>query len=68
MASWSPLGHALAVVVDNDLYYLRDVSARGQVERITNSGQAGLIFNGIADWLYEGKINYYFFTIYKEQK
>ena len=55
MALWSPLGHALAIVVANDLYYFRDISARSQMQRITNSGQAGLIFNGIADWLYEGK-------------
>ena len=53
MASWSPSGHALAVVRDNDLYYLSDISA--PPERLTNSGRKGLIFNGIADWLYEGE-------------
>ena len=60
MARWSPSGHALAVVRDNDLYYLPDISARP--ERLTNSGRPGLIFNGIADWLYEGKDE----TIFKD--
>ena len=54
MARWSPSGHALAVVRDNDLYYLPDIAA--QAERLTNSGRQGLIFNGIADWLYEGMV------------
>ena len=53
MALWSPVGHALAVVKENDLYYLEDITA--QPERLTNSGVQGLIFNGIADWLYEGQ-------------
>ena len=53
MASKSLKGHALAVVKDNDLYYLEDISALP--ERLTNSGLEGLIFNGIADWLYEGR-------------
>ena len=53
MALWSPVGHALAVVKDNDLYYLEDITA--QPERLTRTGVQGLIFNGIADWLYEGQ-------------
>ena len=55
MAEWSPLGHSLAIVVENDLYYQEDASAKGQAKRITNTGKQGLVFNGIADWLYEGE-------------
>ncbi len=58
MALWSPKGHAMAIVVDNDLYYMEDVGEAGQsrsLKRLTSTGQQGVIFNGVADWLYEGK-------------
>ena len=57
MAEWSPVDHSLAVVVDNDLYFMKDASEGGNAKRLTETGQEGLIFNGIADWLYEGELN-----------
>ena len=57
MAEWSPVDHSLAVVVDNDLYFIQDASVEGgNAKRLTETGREGLIFNGIADWLYEGDI------------
>ncbi len=53
MTQWSPKEHALAFVMENDLYYMEDCSV-SQAKRLTTSGRQGLIFNGIADWLYEG--------------
>lgn len=47
-------GHALAYVLDNDLYYLPD--GQTQAVRITNDGIPGEIYNGHTDWVYEGKI------------
>ena len=55
MAQWSPSGHSLAIVVKNDLYYFEDASSMSKVKRITTSGVSDLFFNGITDWLYEGK-------------
>lgn len=26
----------------------------GEVVRLTSTGQAGTVYNGVADWLYEG--------------
>ena len=61
MAEWSPVGHSMAIVVGNDLYYLEDATTFGQAKRLTTSGTADLIFNGIADWLYEGEMKFSFF-------
>ena len=64
-AVWSPVGHALALVHGNDVYYvddvdeIRDLDAVGDpgvVRRLTTSGVDGVVFNGVADWLYEGEI------------
>ena len=63
MAEWSPVGHSLAIVVENDLYYLEDATAFGQAKRLTTSGTADLIFNGIADWLYEGEMKFSFYLM-----
>ena len=56
MAVWSPASHALAIVVKNDLYYIQDVSKREEAKRLSVSGEQELVFNGIADWLYEGNL------------
>jgi hypothetical protein len=66
MSLWSPIAHSMAIVVDNDLYYIEDVTVKGRAKRLTTSGKPGLIFNGVADWLYEGNIfkkaNYVVYT------
>lgn len=54
MVEWSPVDHSLAVVVANDLYFMKDPLTGGKAKRLTESGKEGLVFNGIADWLYEG--------------
>lgn len=50
-AVWSPQGHNIAYVMDNDLYYtdLKDHN------RITYDG-AATIFNGVPDWVYEEEV------------
>lgn len=40
-------------IFENNIYYQTDVQSSSW--RLTSSGQEGVIFNGIADWLYEGK-------------
>ena len=55
---WSPVGHGLVAIANNDIYYASDVSkAANDFERITNDGQENLIFNGLTDWLYRSKAN-----------
>ncbi|KAL1502246.1 hypothetical protein ABEB36_007417 [Hypothenemus hampei] len=54
-ATWSPDGAAVSFVYNNDIYYKPKVE-KDLVCRITNSGRARDIFNGIPDWLYENEI------------
>ncbi|NXX86364.1 DPP4 peptidase, partial [Urocolius indicus] len=49
--SWSPVGHKLAYVWNNNVY-IKDSPAAESVQ-ITNSGEENKIFNGIPDWVYE---------------
>lgn len=40
-------------IFENNIYYQSDV--RSNSLRLTSSGKEGVIYNGIADWLYEGE-------------
>lgn len=40
-------------IFENNIYFQTDVQSSSW--RLTSSGQEGIVFNGIADWLYEGK-------------
>nr|KAJ3418982.1 hypothetical protein HK105_007562 [Polyrhizophydium stewartii] len=52
LAAWSPAGHNVAWVRDNDLF----VTVGGQTEvRITRDGSKRII-NGISDWIYEEEV------------
>ncbi|GIY16389.1 prolyl endopeptidase FAP [Caerostris darwini] len=53
-ASWGPTGNQLVYVLDNDVYYMSDVTAKPR--QLTKSGIEGIIFNGIPDWVYEEEI------------
>lgn len=54
-ASWLGNTSSLLIVVDNDMYIKRSPYEETD-HRITNTGQPELIYNGIPDWLYQGKI------------
>uniref|UniRef100_A0A8C3DI05 Dipeptidyl peptidase like 10 n=1 Tax=Corvus moneduloides TaxID=1196302 RepID=A0A8C3DI05_CORMO len=41
-------------IFENNIYYQPDV--KGSSLRLTSSGKEGIIFNGIADWLYEEEL------------
>ncbi|KAM3916769.1 prolyl endopeptidase FAP-like [Leptodactylus fuscus] len=49
--SWSPAGHKLVYVVDNNIY-LRHEPGQSSIQ-LTNDGKENEIFNGIPDWVYE---------------
>ena len=40
-------------VSENNLYYQRNPNA--PAERVTSTGQHNVIYNGVADWTYQGK-------------
>uniref|UniRef100_A0A8C5U5V2 Dipeptidyl peptidase 4 n=1 Tax=Malurus cyaneus samueli TaxID=2593467 RepID=A0A8C5U5V2_9PASS len=49
--SWSPVGHKLAYVWNNNVY-VKDSPTAPPVQ-ITQNGEENKIFNGIPDWVYE---------------
>ncbi|KAL7423958.1 Dipeptidyl peptidase 4 [Cryptotrichosporon argae] len=51
--TWAPVGHALAYVVDNDLYVLAEPETAAV--RVTTDGSA-TVFNGVPDWVYEEEV------------
>ncbi|KAM9487126.1 inactive dipeptidyl peptidase 10 [Clarias gariepinus] len=53
-ASWGVLGQQLIYIFENNIYYKPDVKSSSL--RLTSSGQEGLVFNGIPDWLYEEEV------------
>lgn len=55
-AQFTSNSHALIIVHNYDIYY-RLGPRTYQVFRVTDDAQPGVVFNGIPDWLYEGKSN-----------
>ncbi|XP_077584400.1 inactive dipeptidyl peptidase 10 isoform X2 [Stigmatopora nigra] len=53
-AAWGVQGQQLLYIFENNIYYQSDVKSNSL--RLTSSGKDGVIFNGIADWLYEEEI------------
>ncbi|KAJ8396398.1 hypothetical protein AAFF_G00019750 [Aldrovandia affinis] len=53
-AEWGVQRQQLIYIFENNIYYQSDV--RGNSLRLTSSGKEGLVYNGIADWLYEEEI------------
>uniref|UniRef100_A0A8C3AHJ8 Dipeptidyl-peptidase 10 (Non-functional) n=1 Tax=Cyclopterus lumpus TaxID=8103 RepID=A0A8C3AHJ8_CYCLU len=53
-ASWGVQGQQLIYVFENNIYYQTDVQSSSW--RLTSSGQEGVVFNGISDWLYEEEV------------
>lgn len=53
-ASWLGNTSALLIVVDNDMYVKRSPSDEVD-NRITDTGQPDLVYNGVPDWLYQGE-------------
>uniref|UniRef100_A0A672L8Q3 Inactive dipeptidyl peptidase 10-like n=1 Tax=Sinocyclocheilus grahami TaxID=75366 RepID=A0A672L8Q3_SINGR len=53
-AAWGVQGQQLVYIFENNIYYQSDV--RSNSLRLTSSGKEGVIYNGIADWLYEEEV------------
>ncbi|XP_006867049.1 PREDICTED: dipeptidyl peptidase 4 [Chrysochloris asiatica] len=52
--AWSPEGHKLAYVWNNDIYVKKEPNFPSQ--RITWTGEEDVIYNGITDWVYEEEV------------
>uniref|UniRef100_A0A3Q3FB72 Dipeptidyl peptidase like 10 n=1 Tax=Kryptolebias marmoratus TaxID=37003 RepID=A0A3Q3FB72_KRYMA len=53
-AAWGVQGQQLIYIFENNIYYRSHVKSNSL--RLTSSGKEGVVFNGIADWLYEEEI------------
>uniref|UniRef100_A0A3Q2FN64 Inactive dipeptidyl peptidase 10-like n=1 Tax=Cyprinodon variegatus TaxID=28743 RepID=A0A3Q2FN64_CYPVA len=53
-ASWGVQGQQLIYIFENNIYYQNHTQSSSW--RLTSSGQEGVVFNGIADWLYEEEV------------
>lgn len=54
LVKWSPIGHSLAIVDHNNIYYIQDVNNLTSTVQLTFTGGSEL-YNGIPDWVYEGE-------------
>ncbi|XP_068196102.1 A-type potassium channel modulatory protein DPP6-like isoform X2 [Antennarius striatus] len=53
-AGWGPQGQQLIFIFENNIYYKSTVESRAI--RLVSTGKEGVIYNGLADWLYEEEI------------
>ncbi|TKS79800.1 Dipeptidyl aminopeptidase-like protein 6 DPPX [Collichthys lucidus] len=53
-AGWGPQGQQLIFIFENNIYYRSKVENRSI--RLVSTGKEGVVFNGLADWLYEEEI------------
>ena len=42
----------MAIVMDNNIFYKN--SLESEAVAVTTTGQKGVVFNGVTDWLYKG--------------
>ncbi|XP_049454716.1 dipeptidyl aminopeptidase-like protein 6 isoform X2 [Epinephelus fuscoguttatus] len=53
-AGWGPRDKQLIFIFENNIYYRSAVDNRAI--RLVSTGKEGVVFNGLADWLYEEEI------------
>eukprot|EP00062_Callorhinchus_milii_P026095 gi/632987814/ref/XP_007882763.1/ PREDICTED: inactive dipeptidyl peptidase 10-like [Callorhinchus milii] len=53
-AAWGASGNQLVYILENNIYYQQ--TAHSPARALTSSGKDGVIFNGIADWVYEEEL------------
>jgi hypothetical protein len=58
---WVPRKHALIIVDGNDVYFSREIKYDARIERLTSTGEEGVIFNGVPDVGMQGKSSEVFF-------
>lgn len=66
-ATWLGNTTSLIIVADNDIYIRQSPSDEEDV-RITFNGYQNLFYNGVPDWLYQGKCHRSIVPKFKERK
>lgn len=56
LARWAPVGSSLAMVDDQYNIVYKRAATIIDVHRITDTGRPGVVYNGVPDWVYEGKL------------
>ena len=54
-ASWAGNTTAMIIVAENDIY-LRQSPSDEEVYRLTFTGEENRVYNGVPDWLYQGRV------------
>lgn len=63
LATWGPVNNSLIYVHTNNIFYKTSVTSEEAIQ-ITSDGLFLQIYNGVPDWVYEGKKNYFNRTIF----
>lgn len=53
-AGWGPKDQQLIFIFENNIYY--QAAVNGRTIRLVSTGEEGVVFNGLSDWLYEEEI------------
>lgn len=53
-ADWAPVNNTLLYVKSNDIYIVKNIRRQMNPIQVTSSGVPGEVYNGVADWTYEG--------------
>ena len=52
-------GDGVVFVKQNNIFYRPSFNTSTTVYQVTSTGVPGTIYNGVADWLYEGELEYH---------
>lgn len=60
-AAWGPVGNSVVYVWNNNIYYKPSALSTDLIA-VTQDGEEGHVYNGVPDWVYEGKCSNYFYS------
>ncbi|CAH0556830.1 unnamed protein product [Brassicogethes aeneus] len=55
-ASFDKMGHSIAYVYENNIYYLKDPENADNPKQITKEGVPSVFYCGVPDWVYEEEV------------
>ncbi|XP_030761347.1 venom dipeptidyl peptidase 4 [Sitophilus oryzae] len=56
LAQFDTQGHGVVYVYENNIYYLESILGDAAPIQVTWDGVAGIIYNGVPDWVYEEEV------------
>lgn len=54
LAKWSSTDNDLVYVYNNNIYLMN--LGKQEFSKLTRTGVPGIVYNGVPDWVYEGKV------------